>query len=222
MTTQYNLQQVAEQAMVTVAAVSVMSVAMGIVVAAMGVEVLKVPPEERKGTKKALDDLRVAFGADVVNEAVESVGYDDIIVLCKEIEKLYVGKMKNLYGDYATNTALKSAPPGDVKTANEIAVALSKRGYGKFADPKSIPAPTNITHLAAQEGVTKARKKAKPQKDTRTGVMYKSKASAGMAVAAEFGLDPTETFIWYEVIKKAPDRFVSVTPIQYEAYLKSL
>lgn len=222
MATQYNLQQVAEQAMVSVMTVSVMSVAIGIVVAAMGAEVLKLPPEERKGTRRALDDLRVAFGADVVNEAVESVGYDDILVLCKEIEKLYVDKMKRLYGDYATNTALRSAPPGDIKTANEIAIALARRGYGKFAAPGETPAPAHVEEEAKEAGVSRARKKAKPQKDTKTGVMYKSKASAGMAVAAEFNLDPTETFIWYEVIKKAPDRFVSVTPIQYEAYLKSL
>jgi len=219
MTTQYNLQQVAEQAMYSVAAVSVMSVAVGIMVASMGTEVLKLPPEERKGTKRALDDLRVAFGADVVNEAVESVGYDDILALCKEVEKLYIDKMKELYGEYATNTALKSAPPGDIKTANEIAKALAGRGYGKFGQTI---APAHAEEQATKVGISKARKKAKPQKDTRTGIVYRSKASAGMAVAAEYSLDPTETFIWYEVIKKAPDRFVSVTPEQYERYLKSL
>lgn len=219
MTTQYNLQQVAEQAMVTVTAVSVVSVAVGIIVSAMGVEVLKVPPEERKGTKRAIDDLRVVFGPDVVNKAVEEVGYDDIIVLCKEIEKLYIDKMKELYGTYATNTALRSAPPGDIKTANEIAKALAGRGYGKYG---GAVAPARVEEESKEVGVTKAKKKAKPQKDTKTGVVYKSKSSAGMAVAAEYGLDPTETFIWYEVIKKAPDRFVSATPVQYEAYLKSL
>lgn len=219
MTTQYNLQQVVEQAMYSVAVVSLASVAMGIVIASMGVEVLKLPLEERKGTKRAIEDLRVAFGPDVVNEAVESVGYDDILTLCKEIEKLYIDKMKKLYGEYATNTALRSAPPGDVKTANEIAKALAGRGYGKFGQAD---APAHIEEESKEVGVTKARKKAKPQKDTKTGIVYRSKAAAGMAVAGEYSLDSAETFVWYQVIKLAPKRFVSATTDEYERYIKSL
>ncbi|GAI49719.1 unnamed protein product, partial [marine sediment metagenome] len=41
MSAQYNLQQVVEQAMVTTMAVSIMSVAMGIAIAAMGPELLR-------------------------------------------------------------------------------------------------------------------------------------------------------------------------------------
>lgn len=219
MTTQYNLQQVVEQAMYSVAAVSVMSVAVGIVIASMGTELLRLPPEERKGTSKALNDLRIAFGADVVNEAVENVGYDDILNLCKEVERLFIDKMKGKYGAYATNTALRSAPPGDLATAEEIALTLSRRGYGKFGE---IQAPVDVEDKAKAEGATKARKKAKPQKDTKTGIVYRSKASAGMAVAAEYGLDATETFIWYQVIKADPDRFAPATQTEYERYIESI
>lgn len=222
MTTQYTLQQVAAQAMYSVMAVSVMSTAVGIMMGAMGAEMLSLPPGERKGVKRAIEDLRVAFGADVVNQAVENVGYDDIIALCKEVEKLYIDEMKEKYGTYATNTALKSAPPGDIKTANEIALTLARRGYGKFAAPARMPASVDVEEEAKKTGVSKARKKAKPQKDTKTGIVYRSKAAAGMSVAGEFNLDPTETFIWYQVIKADPDRFTPATQVEYERYIKSI
>jgi hypothetical protein len=217
---QYDVQQLVAQAMVTAMSVSIMSVAMGVVMGAMGPEVMTLPAAERKGTKKALDDLRITFGAHIVDEAIKSVGSDDILALCKEIEHLYTNEMRDKYGKYAADTALKTAPPGDIRTANEIAIALARRGYGKFVEPRDVPAPVSVEAGAVRIGTIKGRKKAKPQKDTTTGIMYKSKAAAGMAVALEYGLDPSETFIWYEVIKKAPTRFVSVSPEQYEAYKK--
>lgn len=221
MSTQYfDAQQLVTQAMVTTMAVSIMATAMGVVVGAMGPEVLTLPAGERKGTTKALNDLKVSFGVDLVNKAVKNVGSDDILGLCKEIEKLYIAQMKEKYGIYATESALRAAPPGDIKTANEIAIALSNRGYGKFGETKA-PAPTIVEASAVATGTKKGRQKAKPQKDTTTGVLYKSKAAAGMAVATEYGLNPTETFIWYEVIKKAPNRFVPVSQEQYEAYAKA-
>lgn len=48
----------------------------------------------------------------------------------------------------------------------------------------------------------------KAVKDTKTGTVYYSKAEAGRAVAAEYGLDPTSIFVWYEVLKLDPKRFV--------------
>lgn len=51
------------------------------------------------------------------------------------------------------------------------------------------------------------RKTAVPQLDTKTGKVYHSKAAAGMAVAPEYGL-VVNNFVWYEVIKLAPKRFV--------------
>jgi len=217
MPTTYDVQEVMVQAMVTTMAVSIVSVAMGVVMGAMGPEVLTLPAGERKGSKKALGDLRITFGADVVNEAVKSVGSDDILALCREIERLYIDQMRDKYGKYAADTALRSAPPGDLKTANEIAVTLANRGYGKFG---ITVAPVIVEAQAVKEGVKKGKKKAKPQKDTKTGILYKSKAAAGMAVATEYNLDPTETFVWYEVIKKDPARFVSVSMEQYEASIK--
>lgn len=214
----FDVQQVMTQAMVYVMSISIMSTAMGVAMASMGPELLT-KPTEAKGKKKAVEDLKITFGADIVTQAVKNAGDSDILSLCKEIEKLYIAQMREKYGTYAADTALKAAPPGDIKTANEIAISLSNRGYGKFAQ-QVIPAPTGVEASAIRTGTLKGRRKAKPQKDTTTGIMYKSQAAAGMAVAAEYGLDATETFIWYEVIKKAPNRFVRVTPEQYEAYKK--
>ena len=43
--------------------------------------------------------------------------------------------------------------------------------------------------------------------DKQTGVVYDSKSKAGKALAEEFGLDPGNSFVWYQVVKAAPDRF---------------
>ena len=222
MTTQYDVQQVISQAMVSVMTVSVMSVAIGIAIAAMGPEALTLPPSERKGTAKALTDLKITFGADLVSKAAKDVGTDDIITLCKEIERVYIERMEEKYGKYATKVALSTAIPGDLSSANEIALALSRRGYGKFAAPANAPAPITVLAAATREGTTKAKKKAKPTKDIKTGIVYRSKAAAGMAVAAEYGLDPTETFIYYEIMKRDPGRLVPATREEYEKYIKSI
>ena len=43
--------------------------------------------------------------------------------------------------------------------------------------------------------------------DTKTGISYESKSAAGRATAAEYGLDSTNTYIFYEIMKKDPTRF---------------
>jgi len=50
---------------------------------------------------------------------------------------------------------------------------------------------------------------ASPTKDVKTGLLYESKSACAKAVAVEFGLDPEDHFAWYQLIKQAPDRFVS-------------
>ena len=54
------------------------------------------------------------------------------------------------------------------------------------------------------------RRKAVKVKDTHTGKVYDSKSKAGKAVAAEYGLDPEDSLVWYKVVKKAPERFVEI------------
>jgi len=49
---------------------------------------------------------------------------------------------------------------------------------------------------------------ATPTKDTQTGLLYESKSAVGKALAAENELDPDDHYVWYELIKKFPERFV--------------
>jgi hypothetical protein len=47
----------------------------------------------------------------------------------------------------------------------------------------------------------------KAVKDTQTGKVYPSLYKAGKELAAEFGLDPLNQQVWYQIQKKAPERF---------------
>lgn len=76
--------------------------------------------------------------------------------------------------------------------------------------------------MKALEGQAKksgngGRQKAQPVKDMVTGKIYRAKYLAGLAVAPELGIATTtddgaqNNRVWYEVIKKAPDRFIPAT-----------
>lgn len=56
--------------------------------------------------------------------------------------------------------------------------------------------------------------------DNKTGNVYHSHASAGIAVASEYGLK-THNFVWYEVIAKDKTRFEDITEEKYQAVLKA-
>lgn len=56
--------------------------------------------------------------------------------------------------------------------------------------------------------------------DTKTGNVYHSHASAGMAVAPEYGLK-VHNFVWYEVIAKDKTRFTDISEEEYQAVLKA-
>ena len=44
-------------------------------------------------------------------------------------------------------------------------------------------------------------------RDTKTGTIFASKAQLGKKLAGEFGLDPGNNFVYYQIIAKAPERF---------------
>ena len=125
--------------------------------------------------------------------------------------------------------------------ANEIKVADKK--VAEEATPSTTPTITMTQEmfdqlmgkvskvdalLAILEGVSKkngrgGRHTAQPVLDTKTGKVYRTKASAGMAVAPEYGLK-IHNFVWYELVKgtksnpaKCPNRFKDITPEEYEA-----
>jgi len=210
--TTVNTQQVLAQAMVSVMTVSIMASAMGVMMGAVGASAYTVKPSELKGTNAAVKDLKLAFGEKIVNQAVKNVGVDSMLALAKEVERLVIEDMYQQYGKGATDAALKAAVPGDIMSAREIAATLAGRGYGRgapSAPPREIPAP--VMENAKEVAKKRVKQKAKPVLDTKTGIQYKSKSSAGMSVAAEYGLDSTDTFIWYEVIKKDPTRFKEIS-----------
>ena len=189
--------------MVTVAAISIISQVIGIAIAGSSVPVsIKVPL-----TRKSIDDMKDAFGTDVVNAAIERAGTEDILFLAAEVEDIYITQMGKKYGRWETVKAIETAPSGDLRAANEIAKALSERKVSSTSSEEKV-------QRALSTGKTRAARKAQPVKDTHTGTVYHSKASAGMAVASDYGLSATKpdgkpnSFIWYEVIKQDPERFV--------------
>ena len=56
-------------------------------------------------------------------------------------------------------------------------------------------------------------------KDTKTGIIYPSKARLGKELAGKedfAGLDPGNNFVYYQIIAKAPDRFIDATDEEAE------
>ncbi len=53
-------------------------------------------------------------------------------------------------------------------------------------------------------------------KDTQTGKIYASKAQMGKSIAAEMSLDPGNNFVYYQIVAKAPERFVDATDEEAE------
>ena len=187
----------AANAMIPLIVVGVIANALGLL--AVGAAI----PAGVPATDRGLRDLRETFGGDLIAIAIKKVGKDDIVILAKEVGNMYLDRMRKKYGDWQTTKAIAAAPPGDLRAANEIAAALAGQKATEITS-------SALTDAAVSTGKKRAggKKTGQPQKDTKTGTTYTSKAKAGMAVAAEYGLDPTETFIWYAVIKKDPKRFV--------------
>jgi hypothetical protein len=206
MTTNINTQQVITQGIIGVMSVSIMASAMGVMMGAVGASAYKTPASELKGTAAAVRDLRLAFGGLIVDQAVKNVGTDSMLALAKEVERLIIEDMRKKYGEAATDSALKAAVPGDIQSAQAIAATLSGRGYGRG----TFEIPGVVVQQAEASAKKRVKQKAKPVKDKKTGIEYKSKSAAGMAVAAEYGLNANDTYVWYEVIKKDPNRFVAL------------
>lgn len=188
-------QQVLSQAITSVMTVSVFAQAMGMMAATSAIP-KGIPP-----TDAGIRSLKASFGASLVTTAIDNVGKEDIIALAREVERLYISQMKRQYGEHATKMGLQSAPPGDLRTANEIASTIAGQKITSESPPEK-------AEKAVEAGKKRGRQKAQPVKDTKTGIVYSSKAKAGMAVAAEYGEDPKNHFAWYAVIKKDPKRFV--------------
>jgi len=191
--------QIAVAGMVKVMTLSIFASSLGIIMAAS--EGLEVAPSQLKATDPAIKDLREAYGDSAVDKALFDVPDADAVKLAHRVEFYVHRELRAKYGEYAANQAIISAPPGELNTAIEIAKSLSE---SKVAEGS----PGSEKAKAVAKGKLRGRSKAEPQKDTKTGVIYRSKSAAGMAVAAEYGLDTTNTYIWYEIKKRDPNRFI--------------
>ena len=73
------------------------------------------------------------------------------------------------------------------------------------AAPDKSPSATDAA--GEPKKILGGKRKAVAIADLKTGELYLSKSKAGKALAEEFGLDPNDSFVWYKIVKKAPDRF---------------
>jgi hypothetical protein len=193
------LQVMVMQAMVSALTVNIFAQAMGMLMAAAE---LGVAPLGQLPAEKGIEDLKKTYGADAVNEAILTVGPEaDIVSLAYAVEGVVHDRLVDQYGEYIVNTAFEACGIMDYRCVLEVCKAMS----GEGVTPST---PEVIKERAVNRGKLAGRHKAEPVKDTKTGKVYQSKSKAGMAVAAEYGLDPTDTFVWYKVVKQDPSRFV--------------
>lgn len=190
---------VVTQLSVTAMTVNVFASALGILLAATGFEAIPEIPATRKGIRS----LRESFGDYIVVKAVKSVGKENIVLLAVEVDRLVRENMVAAYGEWATEKALSEAPSGDLRTAGEIASALSRRRITPISPPEKVEEAVSV-------GKGKARAKAKPVLDKKTGITYKSEYAAGKALATEFEFDPADRFVWFKILKADPGRFKRV------------
>ena len=74
-----------------------------------------------------------------------------------------------------------------------------------------------VGSVAAPKGLFGGKRERVAMKDTKTGVVYPSKAALGRALATEFGVDMDDHFSYYKVISAAPDRFAEAPEAEAKA-----
>lgn len=199
MTTPLTPMQVMQQGIVNVMALSIFAQALGLIVAASGVEALEAAPSAVRVTDPAVEALRKAFGDEVVGKALADLPADvDAVTLARRVEHYVHEDLRKKYGEWAANIAIEGAPPGDMQTAITIAQTLSQKGI----TPASTPLAKAV---AVAEGRRKGRAAAKPQRDTKTGIIYSSEYRAGLALAAEYKV-PANQYAFWHIKRVEPSR----------------
>jgi hypothetical protein len=113
-------------------------------------------------------------------------------------------------GATTTKTAAKS--PGNKKPRPKASLAklTGKADGAKAGDVVDAAHQSSSSSTDTDDKPKKilgGKRKAVAVADLKTGEVYPSKSKPGKALAAEFGLDPSDSFVWYKVVKKAPERF---------------
>ncbi|MBU0846918.1 hypothetical protein KKH23_06970 [Patescibacteria group bacterium] len=198
--------EVAAQAMVTVMEFSIFAQAMGILIASSGLEAgFTAPPTRTKATQKAIHELREAFpGSDAVERAIKDTGTDNIVALAKRVEVLYKDYLIEQYGEWATQHGLAACPSGDLRCVHDVAATMKARSVSPESSPAAVASATASGVVRAASAKKRVRYEVL---DTKTNTVYRSQAAAGMAVAPEYGMDGTNTYVWFDVIRTAPARF---------------
>ena len=151
------------------------------------------------------------FSSSLLDDAIKNDRKDaDIIVLARELDKLFNKNLVDRYGQYIADMALNATFPGDTKKVEEIAKVLAGQKI-------SYSTPEPAQEVALQKAVIKASIKypPRPQKDNITGKVYKSQWQAYKNVAAEYGYDPAEHRGIYKLKKEHPDRFSNISMEEY-------
>jgi hypothetical protein len=189
----------------TAMSLGIASSALGIILGATTIA-KTTPLAKVKPSDAAIQELRKAYGDKIVDKALgdfEDPSKAYASEVAASVEKYVYEDLRARYGDWAANIAIDAAPPGDMGTAIAIAKTLSERRVtsGSTAAEKV---------AAVSKGKMVGRSAAEPVKDTKTGITYKSKYAAGKAIAGEYGLDPTNTHVYFDIVRRDPERFVRV------------
>ena len=93
-------------------------------------------------------------------------------------------------------------------SVEEIAIKAAQK-YDEVVNTVEEVSKTARVRKTSQLFGGQGNKGAKHVKDRKTGISYWSLGQAGIGVAAEFGLDPTDTMAWYKIPKEERARFVT-------------
>jgi len=195
-----SVMQTMTTAMVGVMTVSIFSQALGIMMAegALGMAPIKQVP-----TDKAIQELKKTYGAGPVNKATELMGKDaDIVDIARSVDMFVWDELAEKYGMYAVDTAKANSELPDFRAVKAMVVSISAQGLNESSTSAKKDAVIKKSKL-------RGRSAAKAVVDTQTGIRYNSLGAAGRAVAAEYGLDPANAFVYYAIVKKDPKRFMS-------------
>lgn len=199
--TQLTPMEIITTGLVSVMTLNIYASALGMIVAAMGPAALEAPLAKLKATDPAVAELSKAYGDVIVGKALADVPEADAIELAQRVEYHVYQDLRAKYGDWAADRAIEGAPPGDLVSAIEIAKVLREKRVDQYSPPI-------VQAKAVARGKLRGRSKAEPVRDTRTGIVYRSKYAAGAAVAKDYpGLDPKNTYVWFAILKKDPKRF---------------
>lgn len=117
----------------------------------------------------------------------------------EDLQRLFAGaKPQRFYvplraADYARLTRLGGVEPEPPRVHSENGGGLTSVSPGT-------------------KGPVMPARRAMPILDTKTGKEYRSKAAAGKALAPEVGGDIGNNFVWYQVLREFPDRFLTKNP----------